>query len=127
MYFVTYRDPHIKRSNDVFEGIPEFLENFSCDEREMTKYVIGTMSGVDIPLTPALKGSRDINDYLTGADEERRRRIRSEIIDCTADDIRAIAPMIRRLLSEQNICCVGCESQINEDSELFDSVRSLFE
>ena len=48
-YFVSYRDPHLKRTLDVYEGIPAYVRDFQADEREMTKYIIGTISGKDVP------------------------------------------------------------------------------
>ena len=125
--FVTFRDPHLKRSNEIFEQIPDYIENFEADEREMTKYVIGTMSNVDMPLTPAAKGGRDMMAYLTGATEENMRKMRADIIDCTREDIRALAPLVRRILDAGNICVVGGEKKITEDQELFQTVRNLFE
>ena len=125
--FVTYRDPNLSRSNDVFEGIPEYLEGFNVEDREMTKYVIGTMSGVDTPLTPAGKGSRDMQAYLADLDQEELQRIRTATIDCTQEDIRNLAPYIRRALSEGNICVIGNEQKIEEEKELFHSTRNLFE
>ena len=127
LMFVTYRDPNIARSNDVFEGIPEYLENFDVSPREMTKFVIGTMSTVDSPLTPCAKGARDMAAYFAGTKYEDVQRAREQIIDCTAKDIRSFAPMIRAILDEGNIACVGSEKKIEEDKDLFDNVRSLFE
>ena len=125
--FVTYRDPNIKRSNDVFEGIPEYLEQFDVSEREMTKFVIGTMSNVDTPLTPAARGARDMGAYFSHARQEDIQKAREQIIDCSAADIRAFAPLIKKVMDEGNICCVGSEGKIEEDRELFDNIRSLFE
>ena len=125
--FVTYRDPNLSRSNDIFEGIPEYLENFDADDREMTKYVIGTMSSVDTPLTPAGKGSRDMNAYVADVTLEEAQKIRSATIDCTQEDIRKLAPYIKRALSEGNICVVGNEKKIEEEKELFKTTRNLFE
>ena len=51
-FFVSYRDPHLKRTFDVFAGIPDYVRGFQADEREMTKYIIGTISGKDVPKTP---------------------------------------------------------------------------
>ena len=48
----------MKETNEIYEGIPEYLENFDADERDMTKYVIGTISELDTPLTPSQKGSQ---------------------------------------------------------------------
>ena len=125
--FVTYRDPNIKRSYDVFGAIPEYLENFDVSEREMTKFVIGTMSTVDSPLTPAAKGSRDMGAYFSGAQQEDIQKAREQIIDCTADDIRLFAPLIQAVMDEGNVACVGSEGKIEEDKDIFDNVRSLFE
>ena len=37
-YFVSYRDPNVKESNDIYEGIPEYLEHFDADERDIDVY-----------------------------------------------------------------------------------------
>ena len=125
--FVTFRDPHLKRSNEVFEQVPEYIENFEADEREMTKYVIGTMSNVDLPLTPAAKGGRDMMAYLVDSTEEHMRKVRNDIIDCSREDIVKLAPLIRNVFASNHICVVGGEKKITEDQELFKTVRNLFE
>ncbi len=124
---VTYRDPHLKRSNDVFEGIPGYLENFDVDEREMTKFVIGTMSGVDSPLTPSAKGSRDMAMYFSETTYEDIYKTRQQIIDCSKEDIRRLAPMIRKALDSGNICVIGNEGKIEEHRDMFKNVAPLFE
>ena len=125
--FVTYRDPNLRRSSEVFEKIPEYLESFDVDEREMTKFVIGTMSSVDTPLTPCAKGIRDMNALLTKTTHEDILKARHEIIDCTKEDIRKIAPLIKAALAEGNICVVGNENKIEEDKDMFMNIGNLFE
>ncbi len=124
--FVTYRDPHLKRSLDVFDGIPDYLESFDVDEREMTKFVIGTMSSVDTPLTPNGKGSRDMLALITHTTLEDIQKARNEIIDCTCEDIKALAPLIKNALDDGNICVVGNEAKIEESKELFKETKNLF-
>ena len=36
-FFVSYRDPHLRRTLEVYEGVPEYVRTFAADEREMTK------------------------------------------------------------------------------------------
>lgn len=124
--FATYRDPNLGKSLAVFAQVPAYLERFEADEREMTKYVIGTMSSVDTPLTPAGKGSRDMLAYLADISEEEARKNRHAIIDCQKEDIRALAPYIRRALEGGNICVIGNESKIEEEKELFLTTENLF-
>lgn len=125
--FATYRDPHLERSDQVFAGIPEYIEQFDADEREMTKYVIGTMSNVDVPLTPAGKGGRDMIAYLTDAKEENMQKLKTDIIHCQKEDIIRMAPLVRNILESGNICVIGGEKKITEDAGLFQTVRNLFE
>ena len=124
---VTYRDPNLSRSNEVFEGIPAYLEQFDIADREMTKYVIGTMSSVDTPLTPSGKGSRSMTAWLTDLTEEEAQRLRDEVIDCSKEDIRSLAPRIRRALDEGCICVIGNEEKIEKEAALFANIYTLFE
>ena len=63
-YFVSYRDPNLKCTIDVYEGVVDYLENFTVSDRDMTKYIIGTISNMDQPMTPATKGERSMNLYM---------------------------------------------------------------
>ena len=65
-YFVSYRDPNLSDTLDVYDRIPEYIKSFSPDERDMTKYIIGTFSALDTPMNPEAKGSRSLSAYLDG-------------------------------------------------------------
>ena len=70
-YFVSYRDPNLSDTLDVYDRIPEYIKNFSPDERDMTKYIIGTFSALDTPMNPEAKGSRSLSAYLEGITYEQ--------------------------------------------------------
>ena len=93
-YLVSYRDPNLKETNEIYEGIPAYLEAFDPDERDMTKYVIGTISNLDAPLTPSVKGSRGLSAYLSGVTEEMMQTERDQILGATKEDIRALACLL---------------------------------
>ena len=117
--FSSYRDPNLSATNDVFEGTDEYLKNFDVDERDMTKYIIGTISGMDTPLTPYQNGMRSFTAYMTGMNINRLQQERNEVIDATAEDIRALAAPVRAALNQGYICVVGNENAIEEDGDLF--------
>ena len=104
-YLVSYRDPNLAETNRIYEGIPAYLENFTIDERDMTKYVIGTISDVDTPLTPSIKGSRGLSAYLSGVTEEMLQKEREEILSATQEDIRALAPIVQAVLDTRQPVC----------------------
>ena len=65
-YFVSYRDPKLRETNEIYNRIPEYVRNFSSDDHDMTKYIIGTFSAIDTPLNPEAKGERSMTAYLEG-------------------------------------------------------------
>ena len=124
-YFVSYRDPHLRRTLDVYKGIPSYVKEFDADEKEMTKYIIGTISGKDAPKTPSMKGSVSKIAYFSGVTEEMIQKERTQILEASAQDIRDLAPIIEAILDAGQICVVGSESALNKAGELLDDVKPL--
>lgn len=125
-YFTSYRDPHLARTNEVYEGIPEYLEQFTAEEKEMTKYIIGTFSAVDAPLTPAAKTGRSATAYLTGVTEDMLKKERAETLNATQEDIRSLAGIVRAVLKEEAFCVIGNEQKLIEEKELFQELKNLY-
>jgi len=124
-YFVSYRDPNLGKTNEIYEGIPEYLRNFTVNDRDMTKYVIGTFGAIDVPLYPEGKGIRSMLAYLKEISYEDIQKERDQILNVTQEDIRALANMIEAMLSDECICVVGNENNIRKEESLFMNVRKL--
>ncbi|MGF0066182.1 insulinase family protein [Lachnospiraceae bacterium SGI.085] len=124
-YFVSYRDPNLLKTLEIYDGIPKYLREFQADERDMTKYIIGTFSSMDTPLYPEGKGARSMNAYLQNLTEEMLQKDRDEVRNATAEDIRALADMIQSVLQDPSICVIGNEDAIQKEAQLFDKVTSL--
>ena len=124
--FVSYRDPNLLETINVFEATGQYLENFDADERDMTKYIIGTISGMDTPLTPSQRGIRGLNCYLSGITYEDLQKTRNEVLDATVEDVRALAKPVEAAISQKYICVVGNENAIEENRDIFTSIESLY-
>ena len=124
-YFVSYRDPHFRRTLDVYSGLPEYISSFEADEREMTKYIIGAISSKDVPRTPQMQGSISKTAYFDGVTEEMLQKERDEILNARPEDIRALTPMIEAVLSDREICVVGSESMLKKDGDLLMEIKPL--
>jgi Zn-dependent M16 (insulinase) family peptidase len=124
-YFVSYRDPNLKRTLDVYDGVVDYLKNFTVSERDMTKYIIGTMSGIDQPMTPASKGERSMNLYMNKVSAEMIREERNQILDAEQDDIRALYKVAEAVLQADQMCVIGGEDKIEEEKELFKTLTSF--
>ena len=123
--FSSYRDPKLTETNEVYEKIPEYLEKFEADEKEVTKFVIGAVGSADIPLTPFADGERSFNAYMSELTEADIKKSRNEMINTTADDLRAMAKYMRAILDEKIMVVVGSEAKIKENADKFDEVSSL--
>ncbi len=124
-YLASYRDPNLLATNEVYDKTPEYLRGFTVDERDMTKYIIGTISGMDTPLNPSAKGARYLGAYLSGVTQEDLQRERDQVLSATQEDIRALADIVQAVLDDQLICVIGNEKKIEEDKELFKEIKSL--
>ncbi|WP_283680958.1 insulinase family protein [Parablautia sp. Marseille-Q6255] len=126
-YFVSYRDPNLRATDEVYEGIPAYLAAFHASEREMTKYIIGTVSELDTPLPPASRGYRSLGAYFSKVTQEDLQRERDEILGATPQQIRELADLVRAVLACQAICVIGNEDRIKQDQDLFTSIQMLAE
>ena len=124
-YFVSYRDPNLSDTLDVYDRIPEYIKSFSPDERDMTKYIIGTFSALDTPMNPEAKGSRSLSAYLEGITYEQIQKERNEILNAQPKDIRRLADLVEAVLKKDSICVIGNENMIKESAGLFENVEKL--
>jgi Zn-dependent M16 (insulinase) family peptidase len=80
---------------------------------------------MDTPLTPKQKGQRDLAAYYAEVTNEEMQRIRSEVLDCTAADIRALAPVVRAAMAQNFLCVIGGENAIDNSKTKFDVIANL--
>ncbi len=125
-YFVSYRDPNLGKTNETYEKVVEYLKNFEADEREMTQFIIGTLSGEDTPLTPSAKGKRSFAAYMSNIDEALLQKERDELLSTTREDIRNLSEYMKTFLEQDCICVIGNTNAIENEKQLFDHVEPLF-
>lgn len=125
-HFVSYRDPNLAETNEVYEKIVEYLEQFDVDERDMTKYVIGTISALDTPLTPSDKGARGLSAYLSGVTDEMLQEERDQILAAGPEDIRKLAGIVKAILGTGSMCVIGNDEKVEKNRELFGEVKNLY-
>lgn len=125
MIFCSYRDPNLLETLNVYKELPQYLRDFTLTDREMRKYIIGTMSSLDLPMTPALRGPRAMGMYFSGAKLEDKVEFRKQVIACKPEDIVALADVIEPVLNDNHICTMGNEQKIKDAGNVFDNIVSL--
>lgn len=125
-YMVSYRDPNLRKTNEIFENAGDYVANFDASDRDMLKYIIGTIGLIDVPKNPAAKGSRSFSAYICNATYEDYQKSRDEILSADVEAIRSLAPLIRDTIDENYLCVVGNQTVIEQEKDMFDAIEPLF-
>lgn len=123
--FSSYRDPNLKRTSDVYLNAPEYIENFDASEREMRKYIIGTISNMDTPMSAADRSGREFTQYMSGTTYEMLKKEREDVLNTDASKIRSLAPKFKKALEKNHICVVGGKSAITNDADILKEIKEL--
>jgi hypothetical protein len=125
-YLVSYRDPNLKETNEVYENSVEYIRNFSVSDRDMTKYVIGTIGDMDMPMNPQAKGNRSFSAYLSNVTYEDIQKDRMEVINASANDIRNLWAPLKAVLEDGYFGVIGNAQNIADNKDMFDETENLF-
>lgn len=125
VYFVSYRDPNLEKTMDVYMNVPNYIDSFNPSTDDLTKYIIGAIGMLDTPLSPKDKGARSFLAYLQNVTYEDLKQERHEVLNVTLDDIKALKPLIEKALNDNALCVIGNENKI-EDSKIFKEKKNLF-
>jgi len=125
-YFVSYRDPNLDRTVDVYENAAEYVRSFDADERTMTQYIIGAIADLDVPMTPSKKALYSLSAYMCNRKYESIQKERDELLNVTPEEIRKLADYIDAFMETGAYCVVGGEEKISESADTFDVIEPLF-
>ncbi|MFQ9933635.1 MAG: insulinase family protein [Lachnospiraceae bacterium] len=126
MGYMSYRDPNVSKTSEVFLSIPEYLKDFTADEREIRKYIIGAISSLDTPLNPRAEGSRSFTAYICGKTNDELKQERNDVLSLSREKIRETAPVVDEVLKQNYVCAVGNKEKINQAKDMFKEIREIF-
>jgi Zn-dependent M16 (insulinase) family peptidase len=112
--FVSYRDPNLLASLNVYDRTGDFLRNASLDHAELTRNIIGTIGEVDSYRLPDAKGFASMQRYLIGDTDENRQRMREEILGTTVADLRHFADAMDEVAANGRVAVLGSEQAITD-------------
>ena len=124
-FFTSYRDPNLSATLDVYKKAAEYVRNFEAGQRDMTKYIIGTISNKDVPRTPQMQGSISKTAYFSNVTEDMLQKERNQILGAQKEDIQKLAALVEAVLSDDQICVVGSETAIEKAEDVFMEVKPL--
>ena len=124
-YIVSYRDPHLKNTIDVYEKASDYISLMEIDDRTRLQFVIGTLSSIDVPMTPSTKGDYSLRCYMMELSNEEIQKERDEILGVNEEIIHGLSKYLDAIMEDQCLCVVGNADKITESSDLFMETKQL--
>lgn len=86
--FLSYRDPHIAETLNVFQEAQKFYSHNDMKTDDMEKAIISTLSALDKPLDPSGRGYVAMIRHFVGATDQMRQSFRNQIFAATPQKVR---------------------------------------
>ena len=116
--FMSYRDPHISRTLQVYETAAAALEREGISGEDLEKAVIGTIGILDRPMDPAGKGMAALIRHLSSITDTYRQRLRNEILDLRREDVRETAVrFLETAAGKSAVAVFSSEERLRETGE----------
>ncbi|MEA5074539.1 MAG: insulinase family protein [Eubacterium aggregans] len=125
LYFASYRDPNIGKTFDAYNGAWEYIASLDISNREMEKYIIGTISGRDTPLSAALWADACDTMYFNQTGQEDLQQERDEILATTKEELRHFSEMVKSAMDEEILCVIGGEEMVEANAQYFNEVKYI--
>lgn len=126
MTLTSYRDPNIAKTLNVYKALPDYVAQLSITEADLFKYMIGTMSDLNQPMSAAAKGNMAFILYHLGITQEDRKKIKEEVLATTLDKLKILTENYQRLLSNPAIAVIGNKAQIEAIKDEFNVIFELY-
>jgi presequence protease len=104
---VSYRDPNISRTLEIYDRTTSYLKELNIDEDEINRAVIGAIGDMDSYLLPDTKGFVSMGRYLAGDSEENRQKIRDAILSTTLEHFHHFGRQIESFASAGKVVVMG--------------------
>ncbi|MCX5899235.1 MAG: hypothetical protein NTX06_00620 [Proteobacteria bacterium] len=126
--FVSYRDPNLLATLDIYDETAAFLRSASITGEELVKSIIGAIGDLDSYLLPDARGMVSLQRHLNGVTDASRQQMRDEILAATPAHVRAFADSLDAVRDSGAVAVLGAAQavgQANEERGLFPSVLTL--
>ncbi|MDP8239837.1 MAG: insulinase family protein [Candidatus Hatepunaea meridiana] len=127
LYMGSFRDPNLVETLETFDQAEEYIRNFETSSREMTKYIIGTISDFDKPLTPSMKGEFATANYISHISQNDIQKERDDVLNATPEEIQQFADVVGEAMKHNYFSVLGNEGKITDNKNVFGKLVNVFE
>lgn len=123
--FASYRDPNLSETLKSYDKTVDFISQFQADSAVMTRFIIGTIAGLDFLTTPSQRGDISFSNWFMNKTREWVQGERDAVLTTTPGDIRKMSSLISEILKNDVICVYGNDQVIKTNKSLFKNLITL--
>jgi len=112
MVYMSYRDPNVEKTLDIYDKAPEFLLKDEVSEDSILSGIIGAIGDLDGPMSPDQKGYSSMVEYLSGETQADRQQWRDQVLSCTPQDFKEFGEKLEKVSKDGSVCVVGSEGAL---------------
>ena len=124
MNIYSYRDPKVKETYDIYDGIAQYLSTYEFTDGEILGCIISTLADFVNPKSVEQEGIENEVGYLAGYTYEERARHMDEVLNFSREDIKAFIPVFEAFKTAPAECSVG-NGNAQADYGKFDEIINL--
>ncbi|MFW2372842.1 MAG: insulinase family protein [Gammaproteobacteria bacterium] len=113
--FYSYRDPRMAETLDDFDTSIEWLLKEEHDPRYLEEAILGVISGIDKPGSPAGEAKQAFHNSLYGRTAAQRQKFRQQILRVTMDDLKRVGQTY--LVPEKASIAVVCNGNMEQEAK----------
>ena len=121
----SYRDPNLTETLEIYYNINNYVANIDADEKDLNKYIIGTLNSLDVLMSPSAQAAYSLNKYITDSPFEVYDKLVNEIKNITVEDLRKLATEFENIKSKAYTCVLGSKDKVLENKQLFNKTIEL--
>jgi Zn-dependent M16 (insulinase) family peptidase len=122
--FLSYRDPNLLQTLEVYDQTADYLKNLEIDEAELTKVIIGTIGDLDAYMLPDAKGYTSMRWHLLGTTDEERQRLRDEVLSTSPEDFHHFGEFVEKINHLGAVVVLGVDEAV-QTAGIFQEVKKV--
>jgi Zn-dependent M16 (insulinase) family peptidase len=114
MTLVSYRDPNLLKTLDVFDQVAHFLESIRLTDEELERSILGAIGELDTYFLPDAKGRASMLRFLTGDTDSLRQKMRDEMLSTQEQDFVSFGTALGDLEEKGIVMVLGGADAIHK-------------
>jgi Zn-dependent M16 (insulinase) family peptidase len=115
--YLSSHDPHLSRTLERFDGTSEALRRVELDDDELARSITGAIAGMDAGPLPDEQGFTSMARTLCGQEDERRQRLRQELLHTTPAHFKAFADVLDAVRAQGHVVVMAAEERLRAANE----------